>query len=66
MTDAAAISQFSQAQLATDVNMKVAVKAKQITEQQGAAVLSLLESAAQVAQSSAVAAGKGAHLDVTG
>ncbi len=66
MTDAAAISSFSQARLAADVNIKVAAKAKSVAEQQGAAVLSLLESAATLSQSLAIEPGKGQRLDVTG
>lgn len=66
MTDAAAISQFSQARLAADVNIKLAVKVKDVAEQQGAAVLSLLESAATLSQSMTHESGKGQQLDVTG
>lgn len=66
MTDAAAISQFSQARLAADVNIKLAVKVKDVAQQQGAAVLSLLESAATLSQSMTLESGKGQQLDVIG
>ena len=66
MTDAATISQYTQANLAADVSMKVAVKARDVARQQGASVLSLLETAANLSKSMAVEPGKGGQLDVVG
>ena len=66
MSDVAAVNQLHQAHLASQVAMKVAVKAKDVTEQQGAAMVSLLEAAAELSQTLAAETGKGMHLDVTG
>jgi len=65
MTDIASISQLTQANVAAEVGMKVAVKAKEVAKQQGAAVVSLLESAAELSWSLAIDAGTGGRLDVT-
>jgi len=66
MIDAASISQFTQANVAAEVNMKVAVKTKDIAKQQGAAAISLLEKAAQLSKSLATESGKDRRLDVAG
>jgi hypothetical protein len=66
MSDVASISQFAQANVAAEVSMKVAVKARDVAKQQGAAVMSLLEGAAELSKSIAIVTGKGGHLDVTG
>lgn len=46
--------------------MQVAVKAKDVAEKQGDAVISLLQSAAHLSQSLSREPGKGARLDVRG
>ena len=66
MVNAASISSYTQANLAADVSMKVAVKAKHVSEQQGEAVLSLLETAKNLSQSMMGESGKGGRLDVIG
>ena len=69
-------SQLTAAKLNVDIGYKLAAKTMDSARQQGAAVLSLLESAAEVAQSStpsgptptlgAIASGLGQNLDITG
>lgn len=66
MISAASASQFAQAQVASDISMQVAVKAKDIAEKQGDAVISLLQNAADLGQSLAKEPGKGVRLDVLG
>ncbi|MEX2213859.1 MAG: hypothetical protein WD768_07015 [Phycisphaeraceae bacterium] len=66
MTDAAAISQYTQSHVAADISMKVAVKAREVAQQEGAAVLSLLETAAELSQGRSIEPGKGGRLDVVG
>ena len=66
MSDVASISQFKQANLAAEIGIRVAVKAKNVAEEQGAAILSLLESAGDLSQSLAAEPGKGNRLDVIG
>ena len=59
MSDAAAISQFTQSHLADAVHTKVAVKAKEVAQQQGDAVLSLLQTAAELTPCNTGDCGKG-------
>ena len=66
MSDAAAISQYTRANLTADVSMKVAVKTKDIAKQQGAAVLSLLDTAAKLSKTLAHDPAKGNLLDTVG
>ena len=66
MTDVASISQLAQSQVAAEASMKVAVKAQNLAKQQGAAAVSLLESAAELSRALSVESGKGEQLDVTG
>jgi hypothetical protein len=66
MSDVASISNLVQTNVAHEVSMRVAVKAKDVAKQQGAAAVSLLESAAELSQNLSKAIGKGMKLDVVG
>ena len=55
---------LQQVQLMEQVSMAVAKKSLDAAEQQGAAAISLLESAAEVSQAAAKTSGK--HIDVYG
>lgn len=61
----AAGTALSSAQLGNEVATKVAVKARDISKQQGQAVISLLESAMEVQQQSIARANAGHGLDLT-
>lgn len=62
---AAAGTALSSAQLGNEIATKVAVKAQDISKQQGQAALSLLESAMEVQQQSIARANAGKGLDIT-
>ncbi len=66
MTSIAANSSSAPSTLAAEIGIRVAVKAKNVAEQQGAAMISLLESAGELSQSLAAEPGKGTRLDVIG
>ena len=66
MNSIASASSNAPSNLAAEIGIRVAVKAKNVAEQQGAAMISLLESAGELSQALATEPGKGTRLDVLG